>query len=294
MLRRLINFTSLAAICFVLGAGTMNSAGALAQETPKPSPTPKESKETKAAPPLKKSQEPTGEQVAELVVYAYGGSRQVMQQIQRNSVERGRITRTADEGRTEDVTYERRSVRADTSEKDKIRLDQKTPAQEYSIVYNGGRIFGVVNGTSFTPRQDAVAPFLSNRHHGIDALLRYKENGATVTYAGKDKQKNIDMWLLDLVDKEKRRTRYYISSQKWRVLWLEYEETPPGASKPVQYRRTFHDYRYAQGQLFAYRTVLYADGKQAEETNIINVTFGSKLDDALFKDSSETAATAQP
>jgi hypothetical protein len=40
--------------------------------------------------------------------------------------------------------------------------------------------------------------------------------------------------------------------------------------------------------------VLYADGKQAEETNIINVTFGSKLDDALFKDSSETAATAQP
>ncbi|HYP51922.1 MAG TPA: hypothetical protein VEQ42_00180, partial [Pyrinomonadaceae bacterium] len=246
---------------------------------------------TVPAPDPKGSKEPTGDAVAEYVVYFYG-SRAGMAQVQKSGVERGRTTRAADEGRSEEITYERHFMRGETSAKDKIRLNQKLPSVEYSIVYNDGRLFGLINGTSFTPRQEALAPFLADRHHGLGTLLRYKEDGATVAYVGKEKQKNIDMHVIDLTDKEKRRTRYYVSAQRFRVLWLEYEETPPGASQPVKYKRTFHDYRYAQGQLVPFRSVLFADGRQAEESSITNVSFGVKLDEAIFKEAQ--AATAEP
>jgi len=247
--------------------------------TPGPTPDPKSAKE------------PTGEGVAEYVVYFYG-SRAGMAQVQKSGIERGRTTRAGDEGRSEEITYERHFMRGETSAKDKIRLNQKLPSVEYSIVYNDGRLFGLINGTSFTPRQEALAPFLAERQHGIGALLRYKEDGSTVTYVGKEKQKNIEMYVIDLVDKEKRKTRYYVSAQRFRVLWLEYEETPPGAAQPVKYKRAFHDYRYAQGQLVPFRTVLYADGKQVEETNVLNVSFGVKLDDSIFKEA-QTASAEQ-
>jgi hypothetical protein len=248
-------------------------------QKPKETPVPKNTKDLNA------------EQVAELVIYASGLTRERIAQIQRSGVERGRITRLNAEGRNEELTYERRFMRGETSEKDKIRLDQKMPTMEYSLVYSDGRVWGIINGTPFTPRQEAIADFLSGRQHSIGALLRYREDGATLNFVGKEKQKNIEMWVIDLVDKEKQRTRYYVSTQKWRVLWLEYEETPPGATKPVQFRRTFHDYRYAQGQLYPYRSVLYADGKQTEETNVSIVTFGLKLDDSVFQ-SAEAASTS--
>lgn len=246
--------------------------------------------EQKTVRPDKNAKEPTAEQIAEWVILVYG-SRQGMAQIQRSGLERGRVTRTGGDGRIEEISYERRFARGETSEKDKIRLEQKTPSAQYALVYNGGRVWGMINGSSFTPRQETVSDFLSNSKHSIGALLRYKENGATLTYGGKDKQKNIDMFILDLTDKDNTRTRYFISSQKYRVLWLEYEETPAGASKPVPYRRTFHDYRYAQGQLVPFRTVLYADGKQTEETNILNVSFGLKLDDSFFQTTEASSAS---
>lgn len=239
---------------------------------------------------------PTADQIAEFVILIYG-TRERMAQIQRNGIERGRVTRLNTEGRTEEISYERRFVRGETSEKDKIRLDQKLPSAEYAIVYNAGRVWGIINGTVFTPRQEAVNEFLTQSKHNIGMLLRYKENGATLALAGREKQKGIDMFVVDLIDKEKQRTRFYISSQKYRVLWLEYEENPAAgalaAAKPVLHRRTFHDYRYAQGQLVPFRTVLYEDGKQAEETNILNVSFGLKMDDTYFQDTPATA-DAQP
>lgn len=271
---------ALAALWLAGGAQFTQAAGPQAQQgqTAAPAPAPKNN-----------SKEPTGESVAEYVVYFYG-SRPGMAQVQKSGVERGRTTRVTEEGRNEEITYERHFMRGETSAKDKVRLNQKLPSVEYSIVYNDGRLFGLINGTSFTPRQEALAPFLADRHHGIGALLRYKEDGSTVTYVGREKQKNIEMYVVDLVDKEKRRTRYYVSATRFRVLWLEYEETPPGASAPVKYKRAFHDYRYAQGQLVPFRTVLYADGKQVEETNVINVSFGIKLDDSIFKEAQAASA----
>jgi hypothetical protein len=223
----------------------------------------------------------TAEQVAELTVLVYG-SRPVLAQIRRNGVERGRITRFLTDGKTEEVTYERRFIRGESADKDKIRLDQKMPTMEYSLIFGEGRLWGVINGAAFTPRQEAADDFLSQHHHSVESLLRYKENGATINLVGKDKKKGLDLYVLDLTDKEKRITRYYISARTFHVLWLEYEEASPGGAA-LKYSKRFADYRYAQSTLVPYRTILMEGGKQTQETRILTVTFGVKVDDTLFK-----------
>lgn len=263
------------------------------QTTPQPTTqeAPKKSEPAKPEKAPKKNEPatPTAEQVAETVILVHG-VRERLAQVRRSGVERGRISRTTDDGRTEEITYERSFKRGENAEKDKIRLDQKRPNIEYALVYNEGRVFGVLRGTAFTPRQDDVSVFLADTRHGVDTLLRYKENGATIAYVGREKQKNIDMWLLDLTDKEQRRTRYYISAQSGRVLWLEYEDSRPGSAAPVKYKRTFHDYRTIQGTRMPYRTVLYADGKQVEESQILTVVYGVKMEDTVFQNP-EAAST---
>jgi hypothetical protein len=225
----------------------------------------------------------TADQVAESAIFLYG-SRELLAKIRRNGLESGRICKPSCEtGKIEEATYQRRFVRGDSMDKDKIRLDQKLPTLEYSLIYGSGRLWGLINGSSFTPRQDAASTFLSQHRHSLDNLLRYKENGSTLALIGKDKQKGLDLFVVDVIDKDKQSTRYYISAKTLHVLWLEYEEPAPGGSAPLKYSRKFMDYRYAQGTLVPYRTVLLEEGKQIQETRIHNVTYGVKLDDSLFK-----------
>ena len=303
MFRRLA--TPLLALAALAAAG---HAPAFAQSTPTPTPVQQDAapppiqeerkKETqqKAARGSKDLKNPTGEQVAEFVIAIYGNSygRVMLNQVRRTGIERGRTTRVGAENRTEEVTYEQRFIRGENFAKDKVRLDQKTPTVEYSLVYNEGAIFGIINNTPFTPRVEATTSFLAPAYHGIDALLRYKENGSTVAFIAKDKQKNIDLWIIDLTDKEKRKTRYYVSANPdvrltARVLWLEYERPNPAGGEAVKFKQTFHDYRVAQGTLVPFRSVLYANGRQIEETRIQTVTYGVKMDDSYFK-SPEAAA----
>lgn len=292
MLRR---FHLFALALVVLGAaGLSRPACAQTPETAPtavPTPTP-ESKVDKKIQPVtgKEAKTPTAEQIAETVILIYGngGGREMLKQIRRNGVERGKLTRTASDGRLEESSYEQRFVRGETADKDKIRLEQKMPTMEYALVFNEGRIWGIINGTAFTPKQDATAEFLSQAQHGIDALLRYKENGATVAFVGREKLKGLDLWVIDLTNKDKSRTRYYISAnpdirKTARVLWLEYEETPAEGGAPVKYRRTFHDYRYSQNTLVPYRSVLYRDDKQVLEARVQTVTYGIRMDESFFQ-----------
>ena len=277
-----------------LFAMTLTTAVAGQQSQPTPQqPTPpvdsqkkddsqKKQKNDKATLNPKNSKDLTAEQVAEAVIFVYG-SRPVLEQIRRNGIERGRVTRATTDGKTEDATYERRFVRGESLEKDKIRLDQKMPSMEYSLVFVEGRLWGLINGAAFTPRQDASTAFLAQHRHSIDTLLRYKEIGATVSLVGKDKQKGLDLYVLDLIDKDKRSTRYYISAKSLHVLWLDYEDSPGPGATSVKYSKRFFDYRYSQSTLVPYRTVLLEDGKQTQETRILTVTFGVKVDDSVFK-----------
>ena len=225
----------------------------------------------------------TAEQVAESTLFLHGG-RQLLAKIRRNGIERGRICKpTCEAGKIEEASYERRFVRGESMDKDKIRLDQKMPTLEYSLIFGSGQLWGLINGAAFTPRQDATNTFLAQHLHSLDTLLRYKENGSTLSLVGKDKQKGLDLYILDVIDKDKHSTRYYISAKTLRVLWLEYEEPQAGGSAPLKYSRRFMDYRYAQGTLVPYRSTLIEDGKQIQETRVLNVTYGIRLADALFK-----------
>ena len=223
----------------------------------------------------------TAEQVVESVILVYG-SRPALDHIRRNGVERGKITRINTDGNSEEADYERRFIRGENLDKDKIRLDQKLPTLEYSLIFDDGKLWGLINGAAFTPKQDTAASFMSQHHHSIDSLLRYKECGSTVTLVGKEQQKGLDLFVVDLTDKDKRKTRFYISARSLRVLWLEYEEGNPGGV-PVKYTRKFLDYRAVQQTLAPYRTLLLEDGRQSQETRVLTITYGVKVSDSIFK-----------
>jgi len=238
----------------------------------------------------------TAEQVVEGAIAVAGGGlgRAMLAQIRKNGLERGRQTRTREDGRAEETRYELRFVHDEKPEKDKIRIDNKTPQAEYSLVWGDGRLFGIINGSSFTPRADAAADFISDQAHSIDALLRYKENESKLTSAGKDKQQGVEVYVIDLTDKANRKTRYFISAKSFRILWLEYEETPPGAATAIKYSKRFYDYRLAQGTQVPFRTVLFEDGKQTVETRILTVQYGVKMEDSMFQNPESVTSSTNP
>jgi hypothetical protein len=246
-----------------------------------------DTKDTKAKQDNKEAEKPnpkekfTAEQIVESVIFLYG-SRPMLDQIRRYGVERGKITHYPAEGNPDEANYERRFVRGENLDKDKIRLDQKLPTMEYSLIFDDGKLWGLINGAAFTPRQDATASFISQHHHSLDTLLRYKECGSTLTLVGKDQQKGLELYVVDLTDKDKRKTRFYISARSLRVLWLEYEEGPAGGV-PVKYTRKFLDYRIVQQTLAPYRTVLLENGRESQVTNVLTITYGVKVSDSIFK-----------
>lgn len=279
-------------VLFVLAGGVAFISSSRAQETkPAAQAKPQEpSKEQTKEPPKEQPKrfDPnnlTAENIAEgaILVAGSGAGRAVLTQIRKNGLERGREVRTAADGRSEEIRYELRFIHGEKIDKDKVRLDSKTPQAEYTLVYGDGKLFGIINGATFTPRADAAADFIAQQAHSIDALLRYKENDSKLSSAGKDKQQGIDLHVIDLVDKANRKTRYFISAKTFRVLSLEYEETPPGSTTAIKYLKRFYDYRLAQGVQLPFRTVLYEDGKQTLETHVLTVQYGVKMEDSLFQ-----------
>jgi len=238
----------------------------------------------------------TAEQIVEsaIAIAGNGFGRAILLQIRKNGLERGRETRIRPDGRAEESRYELRFVHGDKVDKDKIRIDSKTAQAEYSLVWADAKLFGIINGATFTPRADATADFISQQAHSIDALLRYKENESKIASAGKDKHQGVDVYVIDLEDKANRKTRYFISAKSFRVLWLEYEETPSGGSTAVKYTKRFYDYRIAQGTQLPFRTVLYEDGKQTIETRIMTVQYGVKMEDSMFQPEGAASASTNP
>ncbi|MEO6334144.1 MAG: hypothetical protein ABIO91_04100 [Pyrinomonadaceae bacterium] len=220
----------------------------------------------------------TADQVAESTIFIYGagGGRTVLNQIRKTAIERGKISITTPEGRVDNATYHRWTQRAETLSKEKIRLDQEFTNASYSLIFNDEKIFGIVDDSVFTPREDASTAFENQIVHGLEALLRYKENESKIESAGKEKMFGVEYHLLDVTDKQSRRTRFYISAKTYRVMMLDYEHAG------VKYRRKFYDYNYAQGTLVPFRTALWAGEKLVEETEVGTITFGQKIDDTIF------------
>jgi hypothetical protein len=285
-----VRFKFLIVFAFLILNGASNAFAQEPAVTPKPEATPQTAKpdDTKAKKPSKKqlaeaNKNPTAEQIAESTVYVYGGlglgGRELLKQIRKSTIERGKISVVNSDGKTEQANYQRLILRGDSLDKERIRFDQEFPSAKYALVYNNDKIFGVFNDSVFTPREDAVKSFQNQIWHGLEALLRYKENGSTVALAEREKIMGVELIVLDVTDKQNRRTRFYISSKSFRVMMLEYIEDG------VKMRRKFYDYNYAQGTLVPFRSVLYAGDKQVEETNIQTVSFGQKVEENAFKES---------
>lgn len=262
------------------------SVTAIAQETPKTEPAKPEPTPTPVATPVPLSaaaareaaKNPTAEQIAETTIflYGFGGGRATLNQIRKTALERGRINVLTAEGKMEQASYQKWTTRGESLAKEKIRFDQEFPSAKYSLVYSDEKTFGIFNNSVFTPRDDAARAFQNQIFFGLESLLRYKENGSTLTLVGKDKIGGVDFHVVDVTDKQDRKIRFYISAKSFRVLMLEYEDAG------IKYRRKYYDYNTAQGTLFPFRTVLYADGKIVEETDIGTVTYGQKIDDDLY------------
>jgi len=249
------------------------SAGAQAIEGDKPV------AKTKATPaPTPQKIDPknfTAEQVAEVTILAYG-VRDRLAQIRKTTIESGTSSYVRSDGQTEQSKYQRFILRGDATDKERIRLDQQFSNAKYSLLYNNGSVVGVYDNNTFTPREDVAKAFENQIVHGIDALLRYKEDGSTLAIASRDKVMGVDYILLDVTDKQQKKTTFYISAKTYRVMMLTYEDAG------IHYKRKFYDYNYAQGTLVPFRTVLWADEKQVEDSEIGTVTFGQKMDEAMF------------
>ena len=270
------NITIIAAV--FAGSTLLCAAQVKPLETPKPSPTPGALTVGKPG-----AANVTADQVAETAVFFYGFpgyatqpmGRERLNQIRKTTIEKGRTTLTAPDGKTEQSTYQRFVIRGEDLTKEKIRLDQDFPTARYALIFNE-KIFGIYNNTVFSPREDASRSFDNQINHGLEALLRYKENGSTLELGPREKLMGVDYYVLDVTDKQSRKTRFYISVKSYRVMMLTYEEAG------VKYKRRFYDYNYAQGTLVPYRSVLWADEKQIEESDVGTITFGQRVDDAMF------------
>ncbi len=223
----------------------------------------------------------TAEQIAESVIFIYGalGGREYLKQIRKTTIERGKLSLVNAEGKTEESKYERLIMRGDSLDKERVRLDQEYPSGRFALVYSNDKIFGLFNDAVFSPREDASKAFENQIWHGLEALLRYKENGSTLTLDKPAKMMNVDYHILNVTDKQNRQTRFYISLKSLRVMMLEYTQDD------IKYRRKFYDYNYAQGTLVPFRSVLWANDKQIEETNIQTISFGQKVAEDVFKES---------
>lgn len=277
MLNRFIK--AMMVFCFLLTAFSVKA------QNPQPSPTP-ENKKPEQKPEQKVDlKNLTAEQVAEAVIYSTGGigGRITLNQVRAKGVERGRFRRTYPNAQPEEYTYERRFLRGEDMYKDRIRIDQKSPSLDYALVFSQGNVWGVLGDQIFTPRADITRIFNHLLWYSIDSLLRYKENGSTLNLVRKDKQSGVELYALEVTDKQNRKTRFYISARLFRVLWLEYEEPLTENGTPVKYMKRFYDYRVAQGTVLPYRTVLFEDGRQIEESHISTITYGLKVDEGFFE-----------
>ena len=139
----------------------------------------------------------TAEQVAELAIAVYGfpNGRVTLLQIRKTGDERGRLTITGADGKTQSATYQRWYIRPETGA-EKIRLDQQFPNDRFSLISANNEVFGVYNDSAFVPREDATTAFQNQIFHSLDALLRYKETNRPSSCQGA-KRMGVDYQVID-------------------------------------------------------------------------------------------------
>jgi hypothetical protein len=229
---------------------------------------------------LKRLEKLTAEQLAEVVILAYGG-RGELQQVRINGSEEGNIRLTSSDKDIEGRIV-RRFNRKEATTQDLMRIDVDLPKEKLTFGFNGYTVWAARDGVNFTPSQEAEASFLASLTHSYDALLRYKEQESTVERCGEECVVGIDTVMLDLTRKNGQKTRYYISAKTYRILHLEYELKLRPEDQPTKYRESFFDFRPIQNTLVPTKSLLYENGRFIQEIKLTQVKYHTKLDDELF------------
>lgn len=230
-----------------------------------------------------------GETVAEIVIYAYG-SRPVIDYVFTNARLEGVIKIAAGDDRPpiEGKILEY-ILRRETSDRNCVRIEVELPdpqgdePQQLVFGFNGYTNWAAQNRQSITLTPQAQATFLASLKHDYMALLRYKEDGTTVTRVPGERIMGIDTIGLELTHRDGAKTKYFISSQTYRILHLEYEVQPTPDDKPLKFRESFYDFRPVQNLLVPMRKELYENGKFKQRIEFRDVRFRlAKLDEDIF------------
>lgn len=230
-----------------------------------------------------------GETVAEVVIYAYG-SRPVIDYVFTNARFEGIIKIAVDDNQPpiEGKILEY-ILRRETSDRNCVRIEVELPSpqggepQQLVFGFNGYTNWAARNRQSIMLTPEAQATFLASLKHDHFALLRYKEDGTTVTRVPGERIMGIDTIGLELTHRDGSKTKYFISSQTYHILHLEYEVQVSPEDKPLRFRESFYDFRPVQNILVPMRKELYENGKFKQRIEFRDVRFRlAKLDEDLF------------
>jgi hypothetical protein len=224
---------------------------------------------------------PKPEDVVERVILAYG-TRAALYNVQRNGTLRALIKFFTPEGVREGKSVTK-FIRKEKLADDLLMIDLELPGTRYIVGYDGKDTWAIQDGAVQQPSPEAAEAFHSAHEHSYEALLRYKENGSKLEYAGTNKFGTLDMDIVDLIAPSGARTRYEISRRTGRIIYVNYEDKSAGKPTPVKYRLYFKDFRAIQNTLVPYEIQVFQDGKMIEERKVVESVFNVQLDEKAFK-----------
>ena len=253
--QRLIVVVLLLILCLCIPAGRPAQVGA--QKNPKP------------------------EDVVEISIRSYYGTRAGLYGIQRNGSLRALIKFFTPEGTREGKSVTK-FIRKEKLAEDLLMIDLEFPGVKYSCGFDGKDTWAIQDGEIQKPAPAAEA-FRSAHEHSYEALLRYKENGSKLEYVGTNKLGTLEMDLIDMTTPSGAKTRYEVSRRTGRIIYANYEEKSATDSSPVKYRLYFKTFKPIQNTWVPYEIQVFQDGKMVEERKLVESVFNIQLDENAFK-----------
>lgn len=231
------------------------------------------------------------EEIAERALLSYGG-RDALYSIQRNGIYRALLKLHTPTGIQEGKTVTK-FIRKPKLIEDLVTLELELPDLTYTLTFDGKAVWSTQNRTARTPTEQEIRAFRGAHQHHYEALLRYKESDAKLELVGSNKIGTLDLDLIQMTFPDGVTTVYEISRRSGHILYLNYEETPAGATTPIKYRLYFKDFRVIQNTLIPYETQVFQDGKLIEERKIVEAAFNVQLEEKAFQsEEAKAAATA--
>lgn len=222
---------------------------------------------------------PKPEDVVERSILFYG-SRTALYGIQRNGTLRSLIKFYTSDGAREGKSVTK-FIRKGKLSEDLSMIEIELLGSRYTIGYDGQETWAIQDGEVQKPSAEVIEQFRTANEHSYEALLRYKENGAKLEFAGTNKLGTLEMYLIDMISASGAKTRYEISSRTGRIIYSNYEEDTK--NPPVKYRLYYKNFKPIQNTLVPYEVQVFQDGKLIEERTLIEAAFNVQLEDKDFK-----------